>query len=245
MILVLTATTGCSKMTPNSVSMGETKTESAYTYNADEDDDMKDLETINVYNDLDTFINENNQQAMQLAELDKDTETSSEELTQKKNAVITNYVVNLYNLAKARLQADVDSAYTHTDKYLSYLALMQTFVDAMTSESEEFDKKMAAGDSSIQEMDSFKAMTNVENFYMETYDYVKNGKLTSSDSKKSETSKLSTQFAKDIRGEKSKSNVTVEDNGDKKSSKKSNKKSSNSGYGNDSEDEDDSGFGED
>ena len=29
MILVLTATTGCSKMTPNSVSMGETKTESA------------------------------------------------------------------------------------------------------------------------------------------------------------------------------------------------------------------------
>ena len=115
MILVLTATTGCSKMTPNSVSMGETKTESAYTYNADEDDDMKDLETINVYNDLDAFINENNQQAMQLAELDKDTETSSEELTQKKNAVITNYVVNLYNLAKARLQADVDSAYTHTD----------------------------------------------------------------------------------------------------------------------------------
>ena len=109
--------------------------------NADEDDDMKDLETINVYNDLDAFINENNQQAMQLAELDKDTETSSEELTQKKNAVITNYVVNLYNLAKARLQADVDSAYTHTDKYLSYLALMQTFVDAMTSESEEFDKK--------------------------------------------------------------------------------------------------------
>ena len=147
MILVLTAT-GCSKMTPNSVSMGETKTESAYTYNADEDDDMKDLETINVYNDLDAFINENNQQAMQLAELDKDTETSSEELTQKKNAVITNYVVNLYNLAKARLQADVDSAYTHTDKYLSYLALMQTFVDAMTSESEEFDKKMAAGDRS-------------------------------------------------------------------------------------------------
>ena len=57
MILVLTATTGCSKMTPNSVSMGETKTESAYTYNADEDDDMKDLETINVYNDLDAFIN--------------------------------------------------------------------------------------------------------------------------------------------------------------------------------------------
>ena len=104
---------------------------------------------------------------------------------------------------------------------------------------------MAAGDSSIQEMDSFKAMTNVENFYMETYDYVKNGKLTSSDSKKSETSKLSTQFGKDIRGEKSKSNVTVEDNDDKKSSKKSDKKSSNSGYGNGSEDEDDSGFGED
>ena len=201
---ILLSTAGCSKMTQKSVDLGSTKTESSYTYQADED--TENLETINVYNDLDTFITLNNQEATELANLDKETEMDASEKTQKKNAVITNYVVNLYKLASSRVSADVETVYANTENYQSYIALLQTFVDTMTSESEEFDQKMSEGDSSISDMDSFKAMTNVENFYMDLYEYVQNGKISSkssnSKSSKNETKKLSEALGKDIRGEK-------------------------------------------
>lgn len=205
--LILLSTSGCSKMTQKSVDLGSTKTESSYTYQADED--TEDLETINVYNDLDTFITLNNQEATELANLDNETDMEASEKTQKKNAVITNYVVNLYKLASSRVSADVETVYANTENYQSYIALLQTFVDTMTSESEEFDQKMSEGDSSISDMDSFKAMTNVENFYMDLYEYVQNGKISSkssnSKSSKNETKKLSEALGKDIRGEKSSS----------------------------------------
>ncbi len=206
-LLLLSGITGCSKMTQKSVDLGSTKTESSYTYQADED--TENLETINVYNDLDAFITLNNQEATELENLDKETDMESNEKTQKKNAVITNYVVNLYKLASSRVSADVETVYANTENYQSYIALLQTFVDTMTSESEEFDQKMSEGDSSISDMDSFKAMTNVENFYMDLYDYVQNGKISSkssnSKSSKNETKKLSEALGKDIRGEKSSS----------------------------------------
>lgn len=219
---------GCSKLSQSNVDYGETKTESAYTYEAD--DDVKDLETINVYNDLDAFISLNNDEATQLANLDSNSEMSTDEKTQSRNAVITNYVVNLYKLASSRLSADLETVYTHTDDYLSYIALLQTFVDEMTSESSEFDSKMASGDTSIQDMDSFKAMTNVENLYMDLYNYVQTGKVTdntkSKDATKNnkETKKLSESLGEDIRNSGSSSSSSSKSS--KSSGKKANRKSS-------------------
>lgn len=219
--------TGCSKLSQSNVDYGETKTESAYTYEAD--DDVKDLETINVYNDLDAFISLNNDEATQLADLDSNSEMSTEEKTQSRNAVITNYVVNLYKLASSRLSADLETVYTHTDDYLSYIALLQTFVDEMTDESSEFDSKMASGDTSIQDMDSFKAMTNVENLYMDLYNYVQTGKVTDNTKSKDvtknnkETKKLSESLGEDIRTSGSSSSKK---SSSKSSGKKANRKSS-------------------
>ena len=195
-------------MSQNNVKLGTNKTESSYTYKTDED--TEDLETINVYNDLDAFISLNNQEATELSNLDKNGDISDEEKTQKRNAVITNYVVNLYKLASSRLSADVETVYTHTDDYMSYIALLQSFVDTMTDESEEFDKKMASGDSSVKEMKSFKAMANVENFYMDLYEYVQTGKFKDNSKSDSETKNnadtkdLSKSLGDNIRGEKKK-----------------------------------------
>lgn len=221
--------TGCTKMTQGNVKTSEEKTESAYTYKPDED--AENLETINVYNDLDAFISLNNQEATELSALDKDSNMSDEEKTQKRNAVITNYVVNLYRLASSRLSADVDSVYTHTDDYMSYIALLQTFVDTMTDESEEFDKKMASGDSSVKEMKSFKAMANIENFYMDLYEYVQTGKFKDNSKSDSETKNnadtkdISKALGDSIRGEKDDDN---EKSSTKKDTKKAKRKSFNS-----------------
>ena len=215
--------TGCSKKTQQSIDLGTSKTESSYTYQAD--DDTEDLETMNVYNDLDAFITLNNQEATELEALDSDSDMATDEKTQKRNAVITNYVVNLYKLASSRVSADVETVYANTENYQSYLALLQTFVDTMTSESEEFDTKMANGDTSIQEMDSFKAMSKVETFYMDLYEYVQNGKISSSSSSKtqdnSDTKDLSESLGKDIRGEKSSSSKSSKKNSNSKSSSSS------------------------
>lgn len=221
--------TGCTKMTQGNVKTSREKTESAYTYKPDED--AENLETINVYNDLDAFISLNNQEATELSALDKDSDMSAEEKTQKRNAVITNYVVNLYRLASSRLSADVDSVYTHTDDYMSYIALLQTFVDTMTDESEEFDKKMASGDSSVKEMKSFKAMANIENFYMDLYEYVQTGKFKDNSKSDSETKNnadtkdISKALGDSIRGEKDDDN---EKSSTKKDTKKAKRKSFNS-----------------
>lgn len=226
--------TGCTKMTQGNVKTSGEKTESAYTYKPDED--AENLETINVYNDLDAFISLNNQEATELSALDKDSDMSAEEKTQKRNAVITNYVVNLYRLASSRLSADVDSVYTHTDDYMSYIALLQTFVDTMTDESEEFDKKMASGDSSVKEMKSFKAMANIENFYMDLYEYVQTGKFKDNSKSDSETKNnadtkdISKALGDSIRGEKS--------NDEKSSAKKDAKKAKRKSFSNNSSGED-------
>ena len=226
--------TGCTQMTQGNVKTSGEKTESAYTYKPDED--AENLETINVYNDLDAFISLNNQEATELSALDKDSDMSAEEKTQKRNAVITNYVVNLYRLASSRLSADVDSVYTHTDDYMSYIALLQTFVDTMTDESEEFDKKMASGDSSVKEMKSFKAMANIENFYMDLYEYVQTGKFKDNSKSDSETKNnadtkdISKALGDSIRGEK---------NDDEKSSaKKDTKKAKRKSFSSDESDKD-------
>lgn len=84
--------------------------------------------------------------------------------------VLDDYIANVYQLALARLSADIEHVYTASDEYMSYIAMLQNFADAYTENEEDFRTRLLDGDMSVKEETCFQAFEQVENYYIGLYE---------------------------------------------------------------------------
>lgn len=203
--------TGCSQLQPNQVDIQPT--EETEEKKEDTMDEQTQLELLNIMNDLDTFIEANNQELEELKAIEKgettltndeeeeesDTYTteeltelfskntdsseskdegsstmSDEEKKKKSYLVMDDYIHKIYQLSAARLSADIEDVYIYSENYMSYLALLQTFVDSYTENEEEFREQLTNGDEECLSSDVMETFSNVESYYMNLYKGLEN-----------------------------------------------------------------------
>ena len=160
---------GCSKLKQDNLNLeGTDKTSETTESDTGVSDSTIKLEYMNVVNDMDTYISLDNRLAADYDEIEKAEGLSDEEKVSKKNLATYDYVLNILQLASARLSSDIDTVYTHSDDYMSYLAMLQSFADSYTNEKEVVQDYIVNG-KDANELKTYKALKILSNYYIEIY----------------------------------------------------------------------------
>ena len=160
---------GCSKLKQDNLNLeGADKTSDTTESDTGVSDSTIKLEYMNVVNDMDTYISLDNRLAADLDEIEKTEGLSDEEKVSKKNLATYDYVLNILQLASARLSSDIDTVYTHSDDYMRYLAMLQSFADSYTNEKEAVQDYIVNG-KDANELKTYKALKILSNYYIEIY----------------------------------------------------------------------------
>ena len=160
---------GCSKLKQDNLNLeGTDKTSETTESDTGVSDSTIKLEYMNVVNDMDTYISLDNRLAADYDEIEKAEGLSEEEKVSKKNLATYDYVLNVLQLASARLSSDIDTVYTHSDDYMSYLAMLQSFADSYTNEKEAVQDYIVNG-KDANELKTYKALKILSNYYIEIY----------------------------------------------------------------------------
>lgn len=160
---------GCSKLKQDNLNLeGTDKTSETTESDTGVSDSTIKLEYMNVVNDMDTYISLDNRLAADYDEIEKTEGLSDEEKVSKKNLATYDYVLNILQLASARLSSDIDTVYTHSDDYMRYLAMLQSFADSYTNEKEAVQDYIVNG-KDANELKTYKALKILSNYYIEIY----------------------------------------------------------------------------
>lgn len=160
---------GCSKLKQDNLNLeGTDKTSETTESDTGVSDSTIKLEYMNVVNDMDTYISLDNRLAADYDEIEKTEGLSEEEKVSKKNLATYDYVLNILQLASARLSSDIDTVYTHSDDYMRYLAMLQSFADSYTNEKEAVQDYIVNG-KDANELKTYKALKILSNYYIEIY----------------------------------------------------------------------------
>lgn len=160
---------GCSKLKQDNLNLeGTDKTSKTTESDTGVSDSTIKLEYMNVVNDMDTYISLDNRLAADYDEIEKAEGLSEEEKVSKKNLATYDYVLNILQLASARLSSDIDTVYTHSDDYMRYLAMLQSFADSYTNEKEAVQDYIVNG-KDANELKTYKALKILSNYYIEIY----------------------------------------------------------------------------
>ena len=160
---------GCSKLKQDNLNLeGTDKTSETTESDTGVSDSTIKLEYMNVVNDMDTYISLDNRLAADYDEIEKAEGLSDEEKVSKKNLATYDYVLNILQLASARLSSDIDTVYTHSDDYMNYLAMLQSFADSYTNEKEAVQDYIVNG-KDANELKTYKALKILSNYYIEIY----------------------------------------------------------------------------
>lgn len=160
---------GCSKLKQDNLNLeGTDKTSETTESDTGVSDSTIKLEYMNVVNDMDTYISLDNRLAADYDEIEKTEGLSDEEKVSKKNLATYDYVLNILQLASARLSSDIDTVYTHSDDYMRYLAMLQSFADSYTNEKEAVQDYIVNG-KNANELKTYKALKILSNYYIEIY----------------------------------------------------------------------------
>lgn len=160
---------GCSKLKQDNLNLeGTDKTSETTESDTGVSDSTIKLEYMNVVNDMDTYISLDNRLAADYDEIEKAEGLSEEEKVSKKNLATYDYVLNILQLASARLSSDIDTVYTHSDDYMRYLAMLQSFADSYTNEKEAVQDYIVNG-KDANELKTYKALKILSNYYIEIY----------------------------------------------------------------------------
>lgn len=160
---------GCSKLKQDNLNLeGTDKTSETTESDTGVSDSTIKLEYMNVVNDMDTYISLDNRLAADYDEIEKAEGLSDEEKVSKKNLATYDYVLNILQLASARLSSDIDTVYTHSDDYMRYLAMLQSFADSYTNEKEAVQDYIVNG-KDANELKTYKALKILSNYYIEIY----------------------------------------------------------------------------
>lgn len=154
--------TGCNKISKNNINFNNVDT------NFDIPESIKKLEVLNIYNDVELFVDLREKTDLELEKIDNN--YPEDKRLEKANAVLNDYAFGLYKLAVSRVSSDIDTIYTNTDKYMSYIAMLQLYVDTYAEEKELFSKYVLNGDEALYELDSYKMYVTVEDFYLSIID---------------------------------------------------------------------------
>lgn len=184
---------GCSKLKQDNLNLeGTDKTSETTESDTGVSDSTIKLEYMNVVNDMDTYISLDNRLAADLDEIEKAEGLSDEEKVSKKNLATYDYVLNILQLASARLSSDIDTVYTHSDDYMCYLAMLQSFADSYTNEKEAVQDYIVNG-KDANELKTYKALKILSNYYIEIYDNLQRNTNTTSNSKDNSESDTQTE----------------------------------------------------
>lgn len=184
---------GCSKLKQDNLNLeGTDKTSETTESDTGVSDSTIKLEYMNVVNDMDTYISLDNRLAADLDEIEKAEGLSDEEKVSKKNLATYDYVLNILQLASARLSSDIDTVYTHSDDYMRYLAMLQSFADSYTNEKEAVQDYIVNG-KDANELKTYKALKILSNYYIEIYDNLQRNTNTTSNSKDNSESDTQTE----------------------------------------------------
>ena len=160
---------GCSKLKQDNLNLeGTDKTSETTESDTGVSDSTIKLEYMNVVNDMDTYISLDNRLAADYDEIEKAEGLSDEGKVSKKNLATYDYVLYILQLASARLSSDIDTVYTHSDDYMSYLAMLQSFADSYTNEKEAVQDYIVNG-KDANELKTYKALKILSNYYIEIY----------------------------------------------------------------------------
>lgn len=160
---------GCSKLKQDNLNLeGTDKTSETTESDTGVSDSTIKLEYMNVVNDMDAYISLDNRLAADYDEIEKAEGLSDEEKVSKKNLATYDYVLNILQLASARLSSDIDTVYTHSDDYMRYLAMLQSFADSYINEKEAVQDYIVNG-KDANELKTYKALKILSNYYIEIY----------------------------------------------------------------------------
>lgn len=183
---------GCSKLKQDNLNLeGTDKTSETTESDTGVSDSTIKLEYMNVVNDMDTYISLDNRLAADYDEIEKAEGLSEEEKVSKKNLATYDYVLNILQLASARLSSDIDTVYTHSDDYMHYLAMLQSFADSYTNEKEAVQDYIVNG-KDANELKTYKALKILSNYYIEIYNNLQGNTNTTSNSKDNSESNAQT-----------------------------------------------------
>lgn len=183
---------GCSKLKQDNLNLeGSDKTSETTESDTGVSDSTIKLEYMNVVNDMDTYISLDNRLAADYDEIEKAEGLSEEEKVSKKNLATYDYVLNILQLASARLSSDIDTVYTHSDDYMHYLAMLQSFADSYTNEKEAVQDYIVNG-KDANELKTYKALKILSNYYIEIYNNLQGNTNTTSNSKDNSESNAQT-----------------------------------------------------
>lgn len=183
---------GCSKLKQDNLNLeGTDKTSETTESDTGVSDSTIKLEYMNVVNDMDTYISLDNRLAADYDEIEKAEGLSDEEKVSKKNLATYDYVLNILQLASARLSSDIDTVYTHSDDYMSYLAMLQSFADSYTNEKEAVQDYIVNG-KDANELKTYKALKILSNYYIEIYNNLQGNTSTVSNSNSDDKSNTQT-----------------------------------------------------
>lgn len=183
---------GCSKLKQDNLNLeGTDKTSETTESDTGVSDSTIKLEYMNVVNDMDTYISLDNRLAADYDEIEKAEGLSEEEKVSKKNLATYDYVLNVLQLASARLSSDIDTVYTHSDDYMRYLAMLQSFADSYTNEKEAVQDYIVNG-KDANELKTYKALKILSNYYIEIYNNLQGNTNTVSNSNSDDKSNTQT-----------------------------------------------------
>lgn len=183
---------GCSKLKQDNLNLeGSDKTSETTESDTGVSDSTIKLEYMNVVNDMDTYISLDNRLAADYDEIEKAEGLSEEEKVSKKNLATYDYVLNVLQLASARLSSDIDTVYTHSDDYMRYLAMLQSFADSYTNEKEAVQDYIVNG-KDANELKTYKALKILSNYYIEIYNNLQGNTNTVSNSNSDDKSNTQT-----------------------------------------------------
>ena len=183
---------GCSKLKQDNLNLeGTDKTSETTESDTGVSDSTIKLEYMNVVNDMDTYISLDNRLAADYDEIEKAEGLSDEEKVSKKNLATYDYVLNILQLASARLSSDIDTVYTHSDDYMNYLAMLQSFADSYTNEKEAVQDYIVNG-KDANELKTYKALKILSNYYIEIYNNLQGNTNTVSNSNSDDKSNTQT-----------------------------------------------------
>lgn len=178
---------GCSKLKQDNLNLeGPDKTSETTESDTGVSDSTIKLEYMNVVNDMDTYISLDNRLAADYDEIEKAEGLSDEEKVSKKNLATYDYVLNILQLASARLSSDIDTVYTHSDDYMRYLAMLQSFADSYTNEKEAVQDYIVNG-KDANELKTYKALKILSNYYIEIYNNLQGNTNTANNNNDSNT----------------------------------------------------------
>lgn len=178
---------GCSKLKQDNLNLeGTDKTSETTESDTGVSDSTIKLEYMNVVNDMDTYISLDNRLAADYDEIEKAEGLSEEEKVSKKNLATYDYVLNILQLASARLSSDIDTVYTHSDDYMRYLAMLQSFADSYTNEKEAVQDYIVNG-KDANELKTYKALKILSNYYIEIYNNLQENTNTTNNNNDSNT----------------------------------------------------------